>query len=402
MGQISNEQLVEKAVITTDQLAAGGKLNPAQADKFIDYVIDVTGLKNNARVVRFRNEEMNIDKIGVGKRVAMPATEAVAPTTRRGLKTTKVTLHPQEIIVPFEISDTFREVNIEGDAVEDHVIRMMATQLANDLESLYIEGDVLGRAVVEGDIVDGGQPNQFIKDSYLALVDGWIKLAHGGHVVDAGGAAIGSSLFSLALNALPAKFKRNRADLRFMGSIDLEQNYREKIATRVTIAGDTALASNQGLTPFGTPFVPFPLFPFMPAQVEHIVLNGTVPTALQHAPIGSGSEVITPSNLGSTPVIPYVNGVDYTIDYAAGTIVRVGAGGITDGGTVKVTYAANPMVLLTHMQNFIVGLSRDIRIEKDRDIFKRVNQYAITCKVAVEFEELDAIALVKNIGTTVS
>jgi hypothetical protein len=187
-----------------------------------------------------------------------------------------------------------------------------------------------------------------------------------------------------------------------MGSIDLEQNYREKIATRVTIAGDTALASNQGLTPFGTPFVPFPLFPFMPAQVEHIVLNGTVPTALQHAPIGSGSEVITPSNLGSTPVIPYVNGVDYTIDYAAGTIVRVGAGGITDGGTVKVTYAANPMVLLTHMQNFIVGLSRDIRIEKDRDIFKRVNQYAITCKVAVEFEELDAIALVKNIGTTVS
>ena len=61
---LTNEELVEKAVITTDALAAAGKLNPAQSEKFLDYVVDETVLKNNARIVRFRNETLEIDKIG--------------------------------------------------------------------------------------------------------------------------------------------------------------------------------------------------------------------------------------------------------------------------------------------------------------------------------------------------
>ena len=64
---------------------AGGKLNPAQSDKFIDYVIDETVLKDNARIVRFRNEPLDIDKIGVGKRVAVAKAEASDPGVRRGI-----------------------------------------------------------------------------------------------------------------------------------------------------------------------------------------------------------------------------------------------------------------------------------------------------------------------------
>jgi len=55
-------------------------------------------------------------------------------------------------------------------------------------------------------------------------------------------------------------------------------------------------------------------------------------------------------------------------------------------------------MLLTHFRNLIVGLGRDVRIEKDRDIFKGVNQYAITIKVAVDIENLDAVVKVTNIG----
>ena len=64
---MTNKELVNKAIIATDQLAAAGKLNPKQADKFIDLVIDVTGLSGNVRVARFRNEQLDIDKINVGK-----------------------------------------------------------------------------------------------------------------------------------------------------------------------------------------------------------------------------------------------------------------------------------------------------------------------------------------------
>ena len=119
----SNEDLVRKAVIASDALASSGKLNSAQADKFIDYVIDITGLSRMARVVRFRNESLDIDKLGVGARVTMAASEAVGPSLRKGVTASKVTLSPAEIMTPFEISDTFRQVNIEGDSVEDHSSR---------------------------------------------------------------------------------------------------------------------------------------------------------------------------------------------------------------------------------------------------------------------------------------
>ena len=70
----SNQELIEKAVIATDAISSSGKLNPAQADKFIDFVMDLTGLGNMARVVRFTNESLNVDKIGVGTRVFQKRT----------------------------------------------------------------------------------------------------------------------------------------------------------------------------------------------------------------------------------------------------------------------------------------------------------------------------------------
>ena len=54
--KMTNQEIIEKAVITTSDLAAAGKLNPKQSDEFIDYVIDVTMLGGNVRVVRFSRE----------------------------------------------------------------------------------------------------------------------------------------------------------------------------------------------------------------------------------------------------------------------------------------------------------------------------------------------------------
>ena len=73
--KLSNQEILEKATITTNEIATAGRLNDAQADAFIDFVIDVTGLQGRVRVVRFRNDKLDIDKIGVGKRVAVPKKE---------------------------------------------------------------------------------------------------------------------------------------------------------------------------------------------------------------------------------------------------------------------------------------------------------------------------------------
>lgn len=392
---VSNEEVVRKAAIVADDLASGGKLNTAQSQKFIDFVIDESILKDNARVVRFRNEDLDIDKIGVGKRVAVPKSEAVDPQVRRGISTSKVTLKPKELMVPFEIGDNFRELNIEGDPVEDTIIGMMARQLANDMEDLDINGNTDGPAVPQSDILDGGASDE-VKDTYLALENGWSKLADGANIVDAQNANIGLGIFGKAIRAMPTKFRRNRSGLRWLISPDLWQLYLEKLSTRATSLGDDAARGGGGSPgPFGIKAVPVPLWEFEPLTVEHVVLPGTTVVSLKNAPVTD--VVVHVEDLGKVPTAELIEGTDYTLDAANGTVARIG-GAIGDGDTVKVTYRSNPQIMLTHMNNLIVGIGRDVRIEKDRDIYKGVNQYAITAKIAVEFEELSAVVKVRNVG----
>jgi len=396
--ELLDKDRVQKALIAADALAAAGKLNPEQADKFIDYIIDQSMMKNNARVVRFKPETMEINKLGLAKRVAMPAAEARDPAHRRGISTSKIVLQPREIIVPFEISDTVLEINLEGPALQDHIIQMMGKQTANDLEDLYINADPTGPAILESDYIEGGSATQYVLDAYMALMTGWLRRSDSGHLFDAAGANIGSTVFSRMLNQMPTKFRRNRKELRFYISPDLEQLYREKVSTRATQVGDTALQSEQVLTPFGVPMVSAPLFPFQPKIVEHLVLAvapGTV--TLRYKPLVTGSLKILPATLGATPTTPFVEGVDYTVNYATGVVTNV----LLPGATYKFTYQAQPQMLLTHPNNFVVAIGRDIRIEKDRDIFKRVNQYVITLKVDVQLEETDAVVKGVNIGTGV-
>lgn len=396
MSSLTNEQLVEKAIITTDSIASSGKLNPAQSEKFINYVIQETVLKDQARIVKFRNEQLDIDKIGVGRRVAMPKAEAADPQQRRGIATSKISLIPKEIIVPFEISDNFREANIEGDDVEDTIIQMMARQLANDLEELYIGGDILGPAALQSDIIDGGDTTRYVKDNYLGLFDGWSKLADQGNLYDAGGAPIGLGVFGAMKRAMPTKFRRNTDDLRFYASPDLVQLYYEQLSARATALGDR-VADGTGHRPYGIQLVEVPRMPLSPTIVRHITLNGTTPVALGYSSITN--VVVTLATLGSTPASPFINVTDYVLDAALGTIARNGGGAIGNGATVKVTFRALPQLILTHRMNYIVGIGRDIRIERDRDIFKTTNQYAITCKASVQFEEASAIVKGYNIGT---
>lgn len=394
---MTNKELMERAAITTAQLAAAGKLNPEQAQRFIDYVIDESVLKTVCRMIAFRPDELVIDKIGVGNRVAVPKAEAVDPQVRRLVSTSKVSLKPVDIMVPFEISDRFVRFNVEEDAVEDHIIRMMATQLANDLDELWIGGLVPGPARLEGDIYEGGSASLYILDSYLSLFDGFLKLAESGHSVDALNAAIGGPVFNSALLAMPTKFRRMRNLLKFMTSPDHEQAYREAQSNRATPLGDTALQSLNNLTPFGVELVPIPLLERSPLYAENSVANtdGTTATTLLHKPITS--LVLTPTSIGSNPIAPYTLGVDYSQNLTLGTWTRLAGGTIPSGGTIRATYRTGGKLLLTNPQNLVLGIGTDIRIERDRNIYKSVNEYAITVSVACAIENTDAIVLVKNL-----
>jgi hypothetical protein len=200
---------------------------------------------------------------------------------------------------------------------------------------------------------------------------------------------------------MPSKFKRNKRNLKFFCSDTTEQLFRNNLASRATGLGDSAATSEINLMPFGVELVPLALLPQTPLVTEHVTLSGTTAVGLKNKNIVAGSEFVVLQSVNQnprTPVSPFVNGVDYALNNAAGTLARIGAGAIPDPSDVKISYLAESQIFLTEYRNLILGIGRDIRMERDRNIFASTTEFAITTRVAVEVEETDAVVLGINIG----
>lgn len=392
-----NQDFLHKAAITTDALASAGKLNPEQADMFIDYVKDETALLKTpgVRLVRFRNESWEVDKIGLSNRVAVPHTEAADPNVRNAVTHSKVSLTPKAIMVPFEISDLYMQHNLQGGSVEDYVLRMMARQVANNIEQLYWYGNTLGPAIAQSEWPGGGSSSLYRKDTFFGLFNGLLKQAESGNVLNHANGDMDYTLLSKAINSMPNKFRMDKRALRMMMSMYHEQLYLENTSTRATGLGDAVLNGGGAVAPFGVPFAAYSLLEHNPINVQHVTLSGTTPVTLDYTNISD--VVVTPSSLSTTPTAPYVVTTDYTINTTTGVITRVGGGAIGDGDVVKVTYRTAGRQILTNPNNIIVGIGMDMTIGKDYNIYKRMNEYAIYIQTDIIFEESSAVVLAKNI-----
>lgn len=310
---MSVDELLRKAVDTTD-LTAGGLLGPQQADRFIDLVTDQSVMLREARIVRMRSAVMELDKIATTGRVSKLKTEGAAPSELSEPAFSKVTLSAVDIITPFEITFEALEDNIAGGDLETTVITAMAKQTATDLEELAIQGDTSSQ------------------DPFLQGLDGWRVLANDGHEVDVEGDTVDKSVLAAMYRALPDKYKRNHADLRFFFAPACVQDWHDSFADRPTGGGDAAIVSAQVPPYMGIPVV----------SVANI-----------------------PTNLAG------INGYQ-------GTNLSYG--------------------FLTPRENLVCGLHREVRVEKDKDILRGVNIYAITTRMAVEFEDDDAVVVAVNVG----
>jgi len=324
------EQMLEKAIIQTGDMTGSGKgglLNPEVANKFVDFVFDISVMKNNARLMKIAPDQKYVDKVAVGSRVAVPKSEATTVSTRRGVTTSRVTITSKPIAVPWEISREVLARNIEGESFEDHVAKMMGTQLGNDLEELFIRG------------------NTGSGDTYLAMMNGWGKLAESGHLVDAGRVSINTvdnakTVFGNMIRSMPDKFKRDRSKLRFFCGSNVYQDYIEALSTRATALGDTALVQRLTLTPFGIPLIEVPMIP---------------------------------------------------------TNVSYGSPASAD----------NSWIILTHYENLIVAIevqyvggASGIELLKDVDIFANTKQYCLHLSTGCEIQETDATVLSQNVKSS--
>lgn len=242
------DDLLEK-VIDTTMLGATqqGLLTPAQGNRFIDYMFDATVLGQDARTVRLRGDTAELDRMHVGERLVRVATEAVDDHVNVGVTFSKVSITSTKLRLDWELSSEALEDGLEGDGLEDHIARLMATQMGNDLEDVAINGDASS------------------PDPLLKAFDGWRKRAHtAGRVVDAQGRVLDTSVFNAAIKAMPRQYKQRRNQLRFYTGSNLIQDYRYNLFDY----GPDAVAAAQlgagieggNLVAFGIPVVEVPLF----------------------------------------------------------------------------------------------------------------------------------------------
>lgn len=253
----SNQQLIQKADLAlADLVSNGGLLNPEQTDKFIQTLIDSPTVLNAARVVTMLGPQKKINKIGFGSRILRKATSAtpLADADRAKPDLGQVVLNTKEVIAEIHLPYDVIEDNIEGGSInspmgssagglQDTLVTLLGNRAALDLEELALLGDTTNAS-----------------DDYLALADGFLKIANS-HIVDAAGATLTKDVFKAAIKAMPDKYLRVRSDMNFFVSVDNETEYRDTVANRVTGLGDAALVTASALAVFGSPIVAAPLMP---------------------------------------------------------------------------------------------------------------------------------------------
>ena len=228
---MSNE-LLEKVINdpnNVDGNKKGGYLSPQQVRTFLDYMIDVTVLAPQVRVERIRGDVAELTRMGVGTRLLRVATEAVDDGVNVGAAFSKISISTTKFRLDWELSTEALEDGIEGDALEDHIARLMATQVGNDMEDYAINAD-----------------STVTSDPGIGAFDGWSRRAGRiAHVVDAGGSTLTRTVLSNMLKAMPRKNMQNRAALKFFASsnaiqdlLDAEAALRLNALDTTTQAGD--------------------------------------------------------------------------------------------------------------------------------------------------------------------
>ena len=201
IGGVTNPALYDLGVVgsTTDD---GGILNPEQSRQFIEYIWEQQVLAQDGRRVTMRSNTAELEKLNVGERVIRAANQADDTYTNAAVAFTKVEITTKKIRLDWEVSTEALEDNLEGAALEDHLVRTMTRAFANDLEDLAINGT-------------GSGTNAFLK-----IMQGFkAKEAAGNQaaaVTSSGSAWTVQDLQDIVL-AMPRKYRGSRSAMKFYG-----------------------------------------------------------------------------------------------------------------------------------------------------------------------------------------
>ncbi|MEZ4812505.1 MAG: hypothetical protein R2883_03320 [Caldisericia bacterium] len=387
---ITNEELLSKSAITSRTFATRIGLSTEDADRFIDYIIDASFLKDNARVEKMRSNTKKLVRLGIGEEVLRPGTYGSTQDNSVSVTTDQITLTSKTMKAVVPIADDAMMDNIEGEAFADHLMRMVANQIGNQLEYAYLMGKDTGDET---------------KNHIWEQIDGWYTDAiSNGHIVDCttfDDRNIDEEKLSRAIKTLASKYRGNRENLRFILSDDLYQDFVEVIGTRTTPLGDSAITGSSLLSFGRIPLAPCALLPNdLPVAVASgatstlgsaasktdtviTVADGTNFTAGDKITIGSGAKrEVREIDSKSTNDLTLKTALEY--DHDSGEAVVE----VTLDGTFS---------MLCDYNNLILGIQQDINIETERRATEGVTYFVVTLRCDCALENPDAVVVLDSL-----
>ena len=336
----SQEEILSKAdEVTTGVVGndSGGLMKPAQSNRFLDFVIDQSVLMQNARVVRMRTPQMEIDKVSVGTRLLSKATEATDSGANAAVTFSKVSLSTVKLRLDWALSTESLEDNIEGASLEDHIAQVMARQTANDLDDLFING------------------NTSSNNGLLKALDGFIKLAKtNGRVVDEAGNQVSRATYDRILRNMPTKYLQRRNELRFFSGSGNVQDTIYSLGQPNDVSAATAGAPSPGSVTGDVAF-------------------------LQGAMRGNGG----PGSTGISPFgIPLIE-----VPLMPETVTGDYSGAAGSHGHIELTFP----------QNRVIGIHRDITVYRQFKPKTDTIEYTQYMRVASNIENADSYVIGKNV-----
>jgi hypothetical protein len=185
-----------------------------------------------------RANTMELEKVNVGERVIRSAAQAIGDYTNAGATFSKVELTTKKIRLDWEVTAEALEDNIEGAALEDHIVRLMTNAFGNDIEDLAINGT--------GDSDDG---------AFLGIMNGFVNRvktegdAHESVVTVSNGGWTPEVMQNIIL-AMPRKYRALKNNLKFYAGTDVFQGI---VKNNGTLADAIAEAFGSHAGAAGTP-----------------------------------------------------------------------------------------------------------------------------------------------------
>ena len=184
-------------------------------------------------------------------------------------------------------------------------------------------------------------------DKTIKIFNGWYKLAlAGAHVIDGGGAPLNLGVFNKALKAMPRTYMQKRLDLKFYTGSNSIQDYLYSIA-------------QQGNGAWSGP------------RSDAIIDNGPVRTEGPNGFVAGRPFGVT---LQEVPLFLESENASYS-------------GGTGDHGHLELTFP----------QNRVLGIKRQIEVFRQFAQKKDAIEYTSYVRAGVNWENLDAAVIVKNV-----